>query len=205
MGAKYWNKTSIRYEQTTKIIELFLQDLKASNQSTFWLQSCNVCSSCCSIEAVGGQFKVKIPTLGINKFMSQADIMFCLIYSKFGRGILPVKPAIGIVESEIMENLSFIIKTFSTAKTTNKYFKTNLELVESMKKDLNNGSAITLSYLTDYDSGHYISVVNWDGSKFYAYDSWANNVHCQKGGVLEEYSPEFFIKRARPRYIEVFQ
>ena len=205
MGAKHWNKTSIRYEQTTKIIELFLQDLKASNQSTFWLQSCNVCSSCCSIEAVGGQFKVKIPTLGINKFMSQADIMFCLIYSKFGRGILPVKPVIGIVESEIMENLSFIIKTFSTAKTTNKYFKTNLELVESMKKDLNNGSAITLSYLTDYDSGHYISVVNWDGSKFYAYDSWANNVHCQKGGVLEEYSPEFFIKRARPRYIEVFQ
>jgi len=205
MGAKYWNKTSIRYEQTTKIIELFLQDLKASNQSTFWLQSCNVCSSCCSIEAVGGQFKVKIPTLGTNKFMSQADVMFCLIYSKFGRGILPVKPAIGIVESEIMENLSFIIKTFSTAKTTNKYFKTNLELVESMKKDLNNGSAITLSYLTDYGSGHYISVVNWDGSKFYAYDSWANNVHCQKGGVLEEYSPEFFIKRARPRYIEVFQ
>lgn len=205
MGARFWYRKDIRYDQTTKIIEYFLQDLKAQKNSTFWLQSCNVCASCVSIEAVGAQFKVKIPTLGINKFMSQADIMFCLIYSKFGRDMLPVKPVVGIVESEIMENLSFIIKAFSTAKTINKYFKTNLELVESMKRDLNNGSAITLSYLTDYNSGHYISVVNWDGSKFFAYDSWADNIHCQKGGVLEEYSPEFFIKRARPRYIEVFQ
>src|SRR5574344_296502 len=113
MGARFWYRKDLRYDQTTKIIEYFLQDLKAQKNSTFWLQSCNVCASCVSIEAVGAQFKVKIPSLGINEFMSQADIMFCLIYSKFGRDLLPVKPVVGIVESEIMENLSFIIKLFS--------------------------------------------------------------------------------------------
>lgn len=204
MGAKYWNKTSIRYEQTTKIIELFLQDLKEQKNSTFWLQSCNVCSSCCSIEAVGGQFRVKSPILGSVEFMSQADIMFAFIYSKFGRDRLPIKPVVGVVESELIDNLTFAINSLSTCKATSRYFKTSTETVEAMKESLNKGCAITISYLTDYNSGHYISVVNWDGEKFYAYDSWANNMHCKKGGVLEEYKPEFFIKRARPRYIEVF-
>lgn len=203
MPAKFWNKTSIRYDQTTKIIELFLQDLKASNQSTFWLQSCNVCSSCCSVEAVGGQFKVKQPLLGSTEFMSQADIMFAFIYSKFGRDQLPVKPVVGVIESELMDNLTFAINSLSTCKATSRYFKTSIETVEAMKESLNRGCAVTISYLTGYNSGHYISVVNWDGKKFYAYDSWKDNMHCKKGGVLEEYEPSFFLERARHRFIEI--
>jgi hypothetical protein len=47
----------------------------------------------------------------------------------------------------------------------------------------------------------------WELTKF-TRNYWGSekNPNFQvKGGVLEEYSPEFFIKRARPRYIEVFQ
>lgn len=203
MGAKNWNKTSIWYNQTTKIIEYFLEDLKAQGHSDFWLQSCNVSASCCGIEAVGGQFRSKSPVIDSKTFMSQADIMFSFIYSKYGRTLLPVKPVVGVIESELMVNLTFAINKLSTAKATSLFFANSKELVETMKKDLNDGCAVVLSYLTDYGSGHYITVVNWRDGKFYAYDSWAGNKHCSKGGVLEEYSPDFFIKRARHRYIKI--
>lgn len=203
MPAKYWNKTDIWYNQKTKIIELFLEDLKAQGSATFCLQSCNVSASCCAIEAVGGKFKTKSPEFSGKSFMSQADIMFSFLYSKIGRDLMPIKPKVGIVESELMDNLTFAINSLSNVKAESKYFSSKLQTVENMKSELNSGCALVLSYLTDYNSGHYITVVNWDGKHFYAYDSWPDNKHCSNRGILEKYEPSFFINRVRERFIKV--
>jgi hypothetical protein len=75
-----------------------------------------------------------------------------------------------------------------------------------MRDALHRGSAISISYRTDYDdSGHYHTVVQYDEYKkaFIVYDSWKGNKHCRNGGVKEEYDDSFYLARARPRFIEI--
>lgn len=203
-GAKNADNPAIRYDQTTKIIERFLADTKASKQSTFWLESCNVCACCCGIEAAGGEWKAKLPVIAGKEVISQADLMFDFLYSTDGRARLP-KLVDGVMENELPENLVFAINECSTAKAKLHTFTNQVDLVSDMKSVLRSGSAIALSYLTDYNTGHFISIVQYDEDKkvFIGYDSWKDNMHCKNGGVKEEYLETFIIFRSRPRFIEI--
>lgn len=203
-GAKNGLNTGIRYDQTNNIMERFLEDMKAAGESRFWLESCNVCALGCGVEAVSGLWRSKVPQIrGIDVF-GQDDLMFMFLYSTDGRKRLP-KLALGIKENEVAENLVFAVNECSTAKAALKEISDMKTYTSEMKAALSRGSAIALSYMTDYGSGHYICVVGFDGEKgvFIAYDSWAANMHCKRGGVKEEYNSAFFESRARPRFIEI--
>lgn len=196
---KNWNDTSIRYDQTKRIIEKFLADLKKSNQINFWLESCNVCASCCAVESVGGTWKLDLPRVNNRAFMSQADLLFNYIYSN-------VSVADGVCDNEVMEYLSYGIKALSDIKSDVYYTKDNNELITEIKKSLKDNKSIVLSYKTDYNSYHYIDIVAYDTVKdlFYCYDSWADNKHCKNGGKLETYKSSFIKSRAKLRYMEVY-
>jgi hypothetical protein len=205
-GAKYADSPSIRYDQTTKIIERFLADLKAAGNAKFWLESCNVCACSCGVEAVGGEWKARPPVIDGKEILSQADIMFDFCYSTYGRSVLP-KVEDGVNENEVSDNLAEAINRCSTAKAKAVYFKEGdgQAVVNAMIEALKRGSAIAISYLTDYKTGHYIAVVKYDekAKTFMAYDSWSANVHCKNNGSKEWYTEKFFVDRARPRFIEI--
>lgn len=200
-GAKNWDDTSIRYDQTTKIIERFMADLKKSKQAKFWLESCNVCASSCAVEAVDAQWLNTLPRVKGKKVLSQADFMFDYIYS-IAAGIYRYD---GICENEVPDNLALAIPALSTAKTKLLRFDSGADSVTAMIKSLQRGCACVLSYLTDYHSGHYVCAVAYDNTtdEIIVYDSWGDNMHCKKHGKQERYSRSFFEKRMRTRYIEV--
>ena len=200
-GTECWKNTSIRYDQTKRIIEKFLADLKESKQTNFWLESCNVCASCCAVESVNGTWKLELPRINGRAFMSQADLLFNYIYS------LDFVKADGICDNEVMEHLSIGIQNISDVKADVFYVDSSTELIKNIKDSLKNSKSIVLSYKTDYESYHYINIVAYDTVKdlFYCYDSWANNKHCKNGGKLETYNSTFFKKRARLRYMEVYK
>jgi hypothetical protein len=202
-SAKNADNTEIRYDQTNNIIERFLFDMKTSSQSKFWLESCNVCSCACAVEAVGGLWKCKIPELSTKQLFGYDDLLFFFLYSTYGRTKIVVKD--GEMENEIPANLVVAINECTTCKAELKTFADKKVMVEEIKKSLKNGCSIVLSYLTDYNSGHYITVVQYDDitKSFVCYDSWSDNKHCKNGGKKEIYTEDFFITRARERYIEV--
>lgn len=196
-GIKKWKDTSIRYLQTTAIIERFLADLKAAKQLSFSLESCNVSSACCGVEGVGAEWRVRLPQLNGRNVLSQKDIMFDYLYSD-----LPgLYKADGICENEVPENLVMAVNALSTAHA--RLIKDNC--IENMKQSLKKGSACVLSYLTDYGGGHYICVVayNEDTKEFIYYNSWPDDKMNRNGGIQERFSEADLAKRMRPRYIEI--
>jgi hypothetical protein len=205
-GAKFAEDVRIRYDQTGNIAERFLFDLKTAGKIKHWLETCGVAACACGVEAVGGRWKVLIPELHQKALYGYDDALWLYMYSTVGRSRLPhVKD--GDMEHEFIENLAFAINVLSTAKATVKYFKSTDDMIIGMLKSLQSGASLALSYLTDYNSGHYQTVVQRRDKQgvFIAYDSWAANKHCKKGGVLEEYDDEFYHARCkdRLRFIEI--
>lgn len=200
-GTVNWKDTSIRYDQSKRTIEKFLADLKSSNQTDFWLESCNVCSACCAVESVGGKWKLDLPRINSKPFMSYADLLFNYIYS------LDTIKNDGICDNEVMENLAVGVQSISDVKAEVHYVKDSKTLLNEIKNSLKEKKSIVLSYKTDYNSYHYINIVAYDTTSdlFYCYDSWTNNKHCKNGGKLETYKSSFFEKRAKLRYMEIFK
>jgi hypothetical protein len=198
---KNGSNTSIRYDQTKRVIDSFLLDLRQQGDLKWNLETCNVCASCCAIEAVGAKFKCTLPKIDNQTFISQADLMFDFIYKSKDTPVRQDK----LCENEVPANLEFAINKMSTAKAKLKQFNSVNEFITSLQKDLNSKKAIVLSYLTDYGTGHFICLVGIDSNTIFAYDSWGDNKHCKKGGKLEEYDLLFFKERCkeRLRYISV--
>lgn len=205
MPAKYWNKTTIRYNQQKRTIEKFLTDLRTTKQVNFSLESCNVCAACCAIEAVGAEWKTKLPTLDNNNILSYADLMFNYIYS-FPCGLPIVDRGNGICENECIENLAFAIGKMSTA-SAKVYYNNDTNIIASNIKDelLLNNSAIVTSYNDEYTPGHYICIVyyNQDLNMFIYYDSWNNSKRNLNGGILEKFKYDDLIKCIKHRYMTV--
>lgn len=203
-GAKNAEDTRIRFDQTNNIIEHVLADLKAAGEIKFWLESCNVEASACAVEAIGAKWKHEIPKTSDGSAMfGQGDLLFFLLFSSFGQRRAPIIRK-GVMENEISANLSWAIKENSNAKS-NLVTSGPSRICEDLRASLRRGAACVISYLTDYRSGHYITVVQYDEEKkvFRCYDSWSDNKHCARGGILEEYDDEFFKVRARETFIEV--
>ena len=203
---KNWNKTSIRYDQENNFIENFLKKTKALRQSTFKLESCNVEDAACGVEAVDALWTVPLPEIDGIKYMGYGDMFFAFLNSSKICDLLPLNSS-DYPQNEIIDNLAYAIKKFSNADAKTHYYGNSLMIDYNIKLYLKHGSAVVLSYLTDYGTGHYITIVGWDDTRevFLCYDPWSKNVHCKNGGILEEYSREFFIKRARPRLFEVWK
>lgn len=193
---KNWNKTSIRYDQENNIIEIFLNKLKQSGQSTFRLESCGVEAASCAVEAVGGKWVKPKP-----KYLGYGDMMFDYLNSP--KIDCPVNNSY-IPNNEFIENLAFAVEFFSKCKTNIHYLHYDKDLVPELKIILERGSSIVFSYLTDYNSGHYCTLVAYDGKNFIGYDSWKDNKHCKNNGVLEKYSEKFITKRSRKRILEIY-
>lgn len=203
---KNWNKTSVRYDQENNIIEIFLRKMRYLGDTDFSLESCNVESAACAVEAVGADWTVPLPEINNMPYLGYGDMMFDYLNSYKIRNSLPFDSKV-YPQNEMMENLAFAIKKFSDADAR-KYVYENTDIIDyHIKQKLKRESAVVLSYSTDYNTGHYITVVAWDNEKkvFICYDSWAKNMHCKNGGVLEEYSADFFIRRSRPRLLEVWR
>lgn len=200
-GVKNWNKKSIRYDQTNNIIEQFLHDQKFLGNCNFKYESCNVEASACAVEAVGAEWIMECPF-----FMGYGDLMFDYLNSPKTLKSLPVVST-RYPQNEIMANLAHVIDLFSAASAKVHHYSAETNLSIQIRKFLVSGSAVVLSYLTDYGTGHYITVVAYDEGKkvFICYDPWGGNQHCKNGGVLEEYPETFFIERSRPRLLEVWQ
>ena len=198
-GALRAEDTGIRYDQTNNVIERFLLDLKIAGLSSFWLESCNIEASACAVGAVDGVWKAMLPTFEGKPIVGYGDLIFAFAYSDYGQKYAPVSKE-GVNENEFPVNLAFYLR-----KLANVQADVRGKSIDGMKADLKNGCALVLSYLTDYDSGHFITVVQYDEDKkvFRCYDSWKGNKHCKNGGVLEEYPDSFFAERARPTYIAV--
>jgi len=199
-GTVKWDDSSIRYDQTKRVIEKFLADLKESKQVNFWLETCNVNSCCCAIESVNGGFRVKLPYLASKPIITYADLLFDYIYNS------DMYKKDGVCENEVMENLVKGINAISDCTAEIITSRTNKDCCKKMIDVLKNKCAIVLSYDTDYESGHYICIVAYDDSKkcFIGYDSWSNNKHCKNKGIKEEYSVSFIEKRIRhKKFIKV--
>lgn len=201
-GSRNWNDGTIRFVQTTKIIEKFLSDLKASKKIDFWLEECNVCMACTAIEAVGGEWCVRLPQINNIEFLTQADIMFDFIYSeKFN---MPITGA-GLCENEVPQNLVKAISMLSTAKAEYKEYANSNDMIIDLKNNITAGKAVEISYKTDYGGGHFICLAAYDDStkEFICYDPWPENKHCKNKGIKERYSEDFFKERAKQRAIIV--
>lgn len=192
-GVKNAEDKRIRYDQTNNIVERFLLDLKGQGETKFYLESCNVEASACSVEGVGAKWKLPLPKHGGTEIYGYGDLLFFFLYSTYGQRFAPVVGSHN--ENEVIRNLAFALNELAFVSARVIPFT-----VEDMHDALKHGEAIVISYLTDYGTGHFITVVQFDTDKkvFRCYDPWAGNLHCKKGGVLEEYDEKFFQKRARP-------
>ena len=193
--------TSVRYDQTKRVIDKFLKDLRNRKELNWNLETCNMNAAACLVEATGNSFKAVLPKVDGKNLISQADLFVDVCYTDPN---IPIKSETEC-ENEFPENITYVINKYSTAKAELKYFNSVSEMITVMKSDLNSGKGIELSYKTDYGGGHYIALVGIDDDKVFAYDSWGANKHCKKGGVLEEYDLNFFKERCkdRLRYISV--
>src|SRR5574344_2049607 len=202
-GCINWNG-DIRYNQTTKIIERFLADLKASKQTSFWLEECNVCASCTGIEGVGGEWTVQLPRIGNTEFLTQADIMFDAIYS--GKFSMPVTGD-GLCENEVPQNLARAVGLLSTAKADYREYHDYDSMSSDIIKACGEGKASVISYRTSFGGGHFICIATYDDStdEFICYDSWPSNGLCRNGGIRERYSPSFFKDSARLRAVVIYK
>ena len=200
-GAKNWNKTSIRYDQSNNIIEQFLHDQKKLGNCNFKYESCNVEATACAVEAVGASWVIDCP-----HFMGYGDLMFDFLNSPKTLNSLPFASP-KYPQNEIIDNLAYAADVFSDGGAKVHYYYTAENIHIHIKEFLIKGSAVVLSYLTDYRTGHYITVVAWDEDKkrFICYDPWKDNQHCENKGILEEYPISFFIERSRPRLLEIWK
>ncbi len=200
-GVKNWDKKSIRYDQGNNIIEQFLHDQKNLGNCTFRFESCNVEATCCGVEAVGADWIIECPV-----FMGYGDLMFDFLNSPRIFKDLPAKSKTHPL-NEYMANLAYAVEIFSSGGAKMHNYATSDHIHIHIREFLMTGSAVVLSYLTDYDTGHYITIVAYDDVKkiFICYDPWKNNQHCKNGGVLEEYPESFFVERSRPRLLEVWK
>lgn len=203
IGAINWNYRTIRYNQEKRVIEKFLADIKITKQATYWLESCNVCACACAVEAIGAKWRCSLPMIDNKPIISQADLLFDYIYSDvYGK-----YKKDGVCENEVPEHLTAAIEALSESKAELKTFFTTTDTVESMKAQLKKGHACVFSYLTDYQSGHYIVAVAYDDEvdSFICYDSWSSNKHCKNYGVQELYTSQFLKQRLRMRFIDVYK
>lgn len=199
-AVKYWKKKSIRYDQENNIIEQFLKDQKNLGNCNFWFESCNVEASACAVEAVGAKWIIECP-----QFMGYGDLMFDFLNSPRTFKDLPVKSK-KYPLNEIMDNLAYAVEIFTDGGAKVHHYASSEHIHIHMREFLMTGSAVVLSYLTDYGTGHYITVVAYDDEtkQFICYDPWKGNLHCKHGGVLEKYPASFFIERSRARLMEVW-
>ena len=206
-GAARADDARIRYEQTNRVVEKFLKDLKVSGQTKFYLESCGYCATSCAIEGVGAEWKMVIPRLD-NKtdVCSQADLMFMLMYSKYGQQNMPVVKD-GICENEVLQNLAWAVPIMSTAKAEEKTAPDSRTLVSYIDEDLKLGRAVVICYKTNYDSYHYVTLTKRypDAGYFEGYDPWGANMHCASGGVKEKYTDKFITERCRLTYMRVWK
>jgi hypothetical protein len=219
-GAKYWDVTGIRYDQENNVIEQVFHDLKMAGKLPYYLESCNVEATACGIESVGGLWRYPLPSAIGGKghypvqgdevitFMGQGDLMFFFLNAIKVKPFLPsISPT--ITENEFIENLEYAVPRFSTAHAKVRYFNTSDDIDIPMIASLKMGRSLVLSYDTDGGAGHYITVVYYNvrDRVFICYDPWADNKHCKKGGVKEEYPAAFFKARMqghRSRFMEVW-
>lgn len=202
-SCKKWNDISIRYNQENNIIELFLSKLKQAGQSTFRLESCGVESIGCAIEAVDGRFKFNLPKINGKAFMGYGDFLFDLLNSNHSD--IPIKSR-DIPNNEFIENLAWGAEQISFVKTNIHYLSFQQDIIPEMIAALKRQSAIVFSYLTDYGTGHFSTIVAYDDIKkvFIIYDPWSGNKHCKRNGVKEEFSEKFIMERSRRRFLEIY-
>lgn len=186
MAAKYKNE-DIRYEQTNRVIEKFLSDLKFSKEVNFSLETCNVNALCCAIEGVNNKFYIKLPQIEGKNILSQADLFFDYIYKNENN--MPVHDK-GLCENEVIENLAYVATKLAHVNTEIVYTKTGKELADKAKEVLKNNAAIVLSYKDEKTTGHYITLVDFNEKGFVYFDPWGNNPRNKNGGNREifEYS-----------------
>lgn len=199
---------NIRYDQTKCFEDVFLADLKASGQTKFWLETCNVHAAASAIEAVGGKFKYDLPPApDKSPIYSQAGLIFLLLYSRYGQANNR-SVAAGLCENEDRTSLAWAIPQIADVTATIITAKNSYDLIVQMDASLKRGSANMLSYLTDYGTGHFINQVWRDpiAKTFTSMDSWSGNVHCKRGGDHEVYGDNFFAARCtgnRLQFIEI--
>lgn len=200
-GTKNWDNESIRYDQGNNIIEQFLHDQKNLGDCTFQFESCNVEATACAVEAVGANWVIDCPY-----FMGFGDLMFDFLNSPKTLSSLPFASK-KYPQNEIMDNLAYAADIFSDGGAKVHYYDNSANIHIHIKEFLMKGSAVVLSYLTDYGTGHYITVVAFDDDKkqFICYDPWKGNKHCKNNGVKERYFETFFIERSRPRLLEIWK
>ena len=198
----------IHYDQTKCFLDVFLHDLKSSGQTKFWLETCNMHALASAVDAVGADWKLKLPVGADGKpLFTQAGMMFLALYSGWGQSNAPVVKD-GMCENEIMQNVAWIAEQLAYIKATIVTAVSGLDLIAKMDASLKRGSANVFSYLTDYKTGHYINQV-WrdpDAGMFTSMDSWPGNMHCVRGGDHEVYKDAFFATRCDPdrlRFIEI--
>ena len=200
MAAKYKNN-NIRYEQTNRIIEKFLYDLKFQKNINFCLETCNVNAVCAAIEAVNNNFYVNIPKLENKPIMSQADLMFCYIYQNEDE--MPVHDK-GLCENEVIENLAYAAEKLAHVNADVVYTNTKDELsllAEEILKTKN--AAIVLSYQDEKTPGHYITIVDVNKEGFIYFDPWGKNPRNKNGGNLEVFKFDEFKKCNKMRMIVI--
>lgn len=181
MAAKYKNE-NIRYEQTNRVVERFLSDLRAQKEVNFSLETCNMNALCCAIEAVNNKFYVKIPQIEGKNIMSQADVFFNYIYVNEEK--MPIHDK-GLCENEVIENLAYTAKKLAHVNAEVVYTKTQKELLEKAKDALKENAAIVLSYKDEKTSGHYITLVDFNEKGFVYFDPWGKNPRNKNGGNKE--------------------
>ena len=205
MPAKNWKDTSIRYNQQNRIIEKFLTDLKATKQATFILESCNVCSASCGVDAVGANYKVTLPKLGDESFVTIADIMFSYLYS-FPEGLPQKDNGNGLCENELIENLAFAVNKLTDATAKAVFSTDRKKQINEICDLLSNGNnAVVLSYQDKTTTGHFICFVNYDSSSntLYYYDSWNGNPRNKNSGRLETMTKEELESVMKLRYLKI--
>lgn len=200
MAAKYKNN-NIRYEQTNRIIEKFLYDLKFQKNINFYLETCNVNAVCAAIEAVNNNFYVNIPKLENKPIMSQADLMFCYIYQNEDE--MPVHDK-GLCENEVIENLAYAAEKLAHVNADVVYTNTKEELSLEAKKILETkNAAIVLSYQDEKTPGHYITIVDVNKEGFIYFDPWGKNSRNKNGGNFEVFKFDDFKKCNKMRMIVI--
>jgi len=191
---------SIHYDQTNNIFERFLKDLKDSGQTKFYLETCNMNAAGCAVEAVGGKWKYTLPLDPKGKSLfGQDDLMAFYLYSTYGQSNAPsVKD--GVCENEVKSNIAWVIGECALVRAELVVALNAESMVQKMDDALLLGKAVVLSYLTDYGSGHFITLVKRDKRRgvFIAHDPWPLNKACVKGGIREEYPDSFFTSRCYP-------
>ena len=84
-----WDKTSIRYDQENNIVETYQKKMKAAGYIDFFLESCNVESAACAVEAVDAGWLVPLPEINGVKYLGYGDMFFDYLNSPKTKPSLP--------------------------------------------------------------------------------------------------------------------